>query len=118
MRSRSDNSGLTLIEVMLAVAILSAGFAVLLSAAGRCLAVMKAAYTYQKAQWVLGMGQAEHPLIEVEDIEDLEVDGETYEGGFVFSREVEDDEDEDELYVVRTRFAQSTFTVQLLLEPP
>lgn len=98
-----NRSGLTLIEVVLAVAILSVGFTMLLTAAGRCLAVMKAAHTYQKAQWVLGLGQAEHPILDVEKIEDLEVDAEEYEGGFIFSRTVGEDEDEDGLYVLRTR---------------
>lgn len=95
--------GLTLIEVILAVAILGTALTVLLTGAARCLAVMKTAKHYQTAQWALGMGEVEYPLEVEEDIEDLVVEGETYLDKFSFSREVEDDDDEDGLYVVRTR---------------
>jgi prepilin-type N-terminal cleavage/methylation domain-containing protein len=99
--------GLTLIEVLLAVAILGFGFVVLLTAATRCLAVFKAARNYQEAQWTLGIGEAEHPLQIKDDIEDLKVDPETYGNGFTFSREVEEEDESevesDNLHVVRTR---------------
>ena len=105
MRGAGDRrrSGLTLIEVLVAVAIVGTGFVVLLTGAARCLAVMKLARHYQTAQWVLGRGEAEFPLTATDDVEELEVSGEEYENGFTFSREIEEDEDEDELFVVRTR---------------
>ena len=101
--------GMTLIEVLLAVAILGFGFVVLLTAATRCLAVVKAARGYQEAQWALGFGEAEHPLILKDEIEDLNVDTVKYENGLTFSRSVDEKPDEgddmknDHLYVVRTR---------------
>ena len=85
------------------MSILSLSFAVLLTAAVRCVAVMKAAGNFQEAQWVLGHGEAEHPLLVGEDVEDLAVDLERYDNGFTFEREIGEDEDEDGLYILRTR---------------
>jgi len=100
----TGSSGLSLIEVLLAVSILGMGFAVLLTAGVRCLSVMKAAQNYQEAQWVLGAGEAEYPLVIVDDIDDLNVERETFDNGFTFEREVEEeDEEEDGLYKVWTR---------------
>jgi prepilin-type N-terminal cleavage/methylation domain-containing protein len=101
---RSARDGFTLVEVMLAAVILGVGLAVLMTAASRCLLVMKAARNYQEAQWVLGLGEADHPMAETNDLEDLNVAPTDYPNGCAFSREVEkDDEDEDGLHVVRTR---------------
>jgi prepilin-type N-terminal cleavage/methylation domain-containing protein len=104
-----SRGGVTLIEVLLAVAILGFGFAVLLTAATRCLAVMKISRNYQEAQWALGMGEAAHPIpIPIEDIEDLDVEEQTLDNGFTFARKVdveaeEAEEPRDNLYLVRTR---------------
>lgn len=94
---------MTLIEVLLAVSILGVGLAVLLTAASRCVAVMKIARNYQTAQWVRTMGEAVHFAVATNDVDDLEVgaDG-SFVDGFTFSRHVEDDDDEDGLHTVRT----------------
>lgn len=94
--------GMTLIEVLLAVAILGVGMAVLLTSVSRCLAVMRQSKEYQHAQWVMSMGQLEHPLLFTDDIEDQDVSGKDYDG-YTFVRDIERDEDEDGLFVVRTR---------------
>ena len=99
--------GLTLIEVLLAVTILGFSLTVLLTAASRCLAVIRFARIYPVAQWTLAMGELDHPLRPVEDLKDLEVAGEDYPGGFAFVRTVDDDEDDDGLHVVRTRVTWS-----------
>ena len=103
---RGDN-GFTLIEVLLAIAILGAGIAMMLTAASRCLAVMKVARAYQRAQWVRTRGEAEHYVIVQDDVSELEVPADTsLAEGFAFSREVGadiDDGEEDGLYPVRTR---------------
>ena len=101
--ARTRRAGLTLIEVMLAVSILSVAFTVLLTAASRCLAAIRKAKYYQDAQWTLSMGEADHPMLETNDVDSLNVSSETYDNGLTYSREVEDDEDEDGLYVVRAR---------------
>ena len=101
-------SGLTLIEVVLAVSLLSIGLTVLLTAVSRCLNVIKLAKNYQTAQWVLGMGELDYPLIETNDLTTLNVDGEKYLDDFIFSREAEEeDEEKDGLYVVRTKVSIS-----------
>lgn len=107
LRERMKRKAFTLVEVILAVAILSVGFTVLLTGVSRCLAVMKIARNYQTAQWTLGMGQLDYPFIVTDDVEDLEVEPFTYPNGFTYSREVEDDEDEDGLFVIRTRVSWS-----------
>jgi len=102
MRRRT---GFTLIEVILAVSILGVALVTLLTALTRCLAVVKRGYRYEEVQWALSMGEVEYPLTVTDEIEDLEVDEVEYEGGMIFSREVDDDEDEDDLYVVRTKIS-------------
>lgn len=110
----SRRQGLTLIEVLIAAAILGVGLTALLTASSRCLAVMRAAKRYQDAQWALGMGELEHPVLMPKDRGDdmdpvplWEVSPTTYDNGMVYSREVEEpDEDEkDGLYLLRSRVA-------------
>jgi prepilin-type N-terminal cleavage/methylation domain-containing protein len=100
---RKVNGGMTLIEVMLAVAILGFSFTVLLTAASRCIASIKQSQVYQKSQWTMAMAEAEYPLMKTNDIEELNVGPETFDNGLTYTREVEEDEDEDGLYVVRAR---------------
>lgn len=121
----SRASGLTLIEMLLAITILGGSLVALLTAASRCLSVMKRARVYQEAQWTLGRGEVDFPLAEIEEIEDIEVADEHYENGYIFSREVEEDEDEDGLHIVRTRVRSEhdrreaiEEVVQYLLIPP
>jgi len=105
MRRRKNNldgAGMTLVEVMLASAILGVTLVVLLSGASRCLLVMKTSKQYQEAQWALGVGMLERPLFVTNEVDDLEVPDVDYDG-FTFSREVGDDDDEDGLYVVKTK---------------
>jgi prepilin-type N-terminal cleavage/methylation domain-containing protein len=97
--------GFTLVEVLLAVVILSLGLTVILTGTGRCLAVMKKARTYQDAIFALQKGEAEHPLTTVtNDVKNLDVQDERY-GEFTYSRTVDNDTDEDGLYVVHSRVA-------------
>ncbi len=101
---RRAAGGFTLIEVVLAAAIMGVCLAVLMTAAMRCLAILTLAKNYQKAQWALGRGEVEHPLFVTNDLEKLNVAAETYENGVTFERTVEEeDEDEDDLYLVTTR---------------
>lgn len=106
-RRSTGRRGLTLIEVVLAVAILSVGLSFLLAAASKCIAVMKVSGKYQRAQWVRGRGELEFPLAEAEELEDIEVEPYDYEDGLTFSRTVDEDDDEDGLFVVKTRVSWS-----------
>ena len=101
---RPDRRGLTLVEVLLAIAILGAGLTALLTGASRCIAVMRMARSYQTAQWVLAMGEAVHFSVATNSIEELDVDGDDrMVDGFTFSRHAEPDEDKDGLCILRTR---------------
>lgn len=100
---RQSQAGMTLIEVVLAASLLAVGVTAILTAASRCMAVMRKAKNYQVAEWTLGNGEVDHPVLATNDIEDLEVAEVDYPNGFRFSRSVEDDEDDDGLHVVRTR---------------
>ena len=95
--------GFTLVEVLLAVVILSLGMMVILTATSRCLAVMKKAQTYQNAIWALNATEADHPLTAVtNDIKNLEVSDAKY-GEFTYTRTIGDDKDDDGLYPVHSR---------------
>lgn len=101
MIQRREKSGMTLIEVTLATTILVVGLTALLTGASRCLSVMKSSKRYQDAVWTLERGMLDYPLFVTNDVKSLEVDGVSYDE-YEFRRIVEDDEDEDKLYLVRT----------------
>ena len=95
---------MTLVEVLLAAAILALGLSVLLTGASRCVVSLGMARRYQDAQWAMTMGEAVHFVVATGDVSRLEVHGDPdLLPGYVFSRTVEDDDDEDGLCVVRTR---------------
>lgn len=105
----NSRSGLTLIEVLIAALLLTVGLTSMLAASGRCLKVMKRSSLYQETQWTLNSGELDHPMMPTEEVEDWEVDGETYDNGMTFSRMVEPrSEDEDDgLFVVTSRVTWS-----------
>lgn len=101
----SRRGGFTLVEVLLAVAILGIGFGVLLTGLSACLAAFRVSARFQEAQWVLGQGEALYPLRPSADVLEehpVAPDPSILEG-YTFERIVEEDEDEDNLFVVRTR---------------
>lgn len=100
--------GFTLVEALIALMLLTIGLLVLLTGASRCLAVMKTAKNYQTAQWVMGLGDSEHPLSYSNDVKDLEVNPpETYLESFKFGRNVIEDEKQEGLFTVKTRVSWS-----------
>jgi len=109
--STKQTVGMTLIEVLLAVSILSLGLVVMLTAISRCLAVLKISEQYHKAMWAMSAGEAEFPLLRKPDVkpEDYAVDAQDYDG-VTYMREVEDpdaesDENEQRLLVVVTKIS-------------
>lgn len=106
--------GLTLIEVLLAVAILGLGIVMMLTAISRCLRVLQVSSGYHDVLWALSAGEAEFPMVfadNADDVEpeDIEVSAEDF-GGFVYERMVEDPYESEEdsevrLLVVKTRVA-------------
>jgi len=125
MRKTRSDGGMTLVEVLLAAFILGVGMMVLVTASSRCVAVMRKAAVFQAARWTLDRGEADHPLIRTNDIKMLEVDATEYPGGMFYERIVEDDEDEDGLFVIRSRVSWSSHerilfeeAVRYMLEDP
>lgn len=100
-RRASGRAGLTLIEVILATAILATGLVALIAATSRCLAVARRAKEYEVARRLLGQVEVEIPP----DFEKLEegVERGEFQGEFQvyrWQREIEELED-DELQLFR-----------------
>ena len=115
MRSRCDG-GFSLIEVLIATAILAVGLLAVFSSLSPALSIFAASQRLQEMQWVLALGELKHPVAGFEELEDLVVeedddlsfDGEELGSGCVFSRtidekEIEEEEDDDGIYVLRTK---------------
>lgn len=71
----SARSGLTLIEVMLAVAILGIGIAGMVMAGARCIGVARQARNYQYAREAIAQVEVEEPIALLEDIEEANDSG-------------------------------------------
>lgn len=102
--------GFTLIEILFATMILAFGLITLMSSMGNCAVMMTLSREYQQAQYVFGLGELKYPIEESQDVEkDLVVDPDTeLVDGYTFERtvdekELETNEVDDKLYVVRTR---------------
>lgn len=101
--AKKTTSGMTLVEVLLAMAILTLGLFSLTSASSRCLAIMRTAGQYHAARAVLDQGSLEYPLIRYgRDVYNLEVNPVEYPGGYVFERVSDEVEEEEKLYIVKT----------------
>ncbi len=111
-----NRRGFTLIEVLIATVILGAGLLAIFTGLTPCLAMIDASRRFQEVRWVFDRGLLKHPVTDVEELEDLEVEEDDElaeeEGGigegYVFSRwieekEVEDGKPDDGLYVLHTR---------------
>jgi hypothetical protein len=85
---------------------------VLLTALSRCLAVVRVAKNYYEARHVLDLAELEHPVLRTTDEQGREVIrnlplGPLDYGGFTFTRDAERHEQQEDLYVVRTRVSWS-----------
>ncbi len=101
--------GLTLIEVLLAVAILGVGAGVLMLATARCLAVISQSRHYSTAQRLILQVGAEHPLTRADIKPESESGDFDDEPGYTWKREITEPENENQkgLYTVRTRVSWS-----------
>ncbi len=124
-RILNELRGFTLIEAVLALAILSIGMFVLIECTARCLAVIRTSRNYQTARMVLAQGECAHPLVWSNDADQNAVAPETYPNGYTFSRTLTPVDGEESLYVVKTRVAwsrvgQDAFeeVVGMLYSPP
>jgi len=105
MRSR-NRAGLTLLEVLLALAILGLGVAALSTATSRCLALVTASQNYHQARTGLELAELRFPLVETEDgLTHREVAETEILPGFRFSRTAETPEafEDTGLLVLRNR---------------
>ena len=106
MRSSPDRrqAGFTLVEILLAVAILAVGIYVLSAAASRCLGVIRAAKAYEGARFALDRGELEFPLLRKDDkILNMKVDETEYDGGYTFSRSYDKSKENEGLYIIKSR---------------
>ena len=108
--ARAPRSGMTLLEVLLAVAILGICLVGLMRGMTVGVAAFRESVFVRQSLNVLARGDAAHPLVVSNDpTEDLEVqpDAELLEG-WTYERECLEDEDEDGLFLVRTRVARGS----------
>jgi prepilin-type N-terminal cleavage/methylation domain-containing protein len=103
---KKRKAGMTLVEVMLALAIAAGGLTLLVAAANKCMAVIQKARIYDDARRLYAEVERKHPL-QLEDLEE-ESDGGTFEGAdaqYSWQREVAlfTEEEDDGVYRVTTR---------------
>ena len=92
----------TLVEAVLALAILSIGIFVIVEATAQCLAVIRVSRNYQTARAVLDQGESEFPLQPTNTVSANVVQGAELVPGYSFTRELEAVDGEVKLYEVKT----------------
>lgn len=117
MTTPATRSGMTLVEVLLALAILSVSAAVLMTATSRCLSVVRVAKNYYEARRLLELGDLDYPVLVIKKTDgvqgnedkaiNLNVGPIEYLNGFTFERVSERSEDQEDLLIVRTRVSWS-----------
>lgn len=106
-------SGLTLVEVLLALAILGITAGVLMTAVSRCLAVVRTSRNYYEARRILELAAVERPLLVIKDENNkdkavnLDIASEDYAPGYTFSRHSERSPVYEDLLIVRDRVTWS-----------
>lgn len=76
MRRRGRRSGLTLVEVLIAITILGVGIAVLVASTARGLAVARKAKYFETARHLLAVVELEEPIVDLLEVVDTEQSGE------------------------------------------
>ena len=105
---RAPRAGMTLVEVLLAVAILGVCLAGLMQGLSATMGVFHSSAFVSQAVNVLARGEEAHPAhFENDPVSELEVtpDGAILDG-WTWARSCEEDEDEDGLWLVRVRVVQ------------
>ena len=107
--NRQSRSGLTLVEVMLAIVILGIGSGILLVAVSRCMAVATKAKHYSHAHSLLLRVDAENPITRNRDEIEEGKDSGSFDDGYSWEREITESEEDgrEGLYTVRTRVSWS-----------
>lgn len=97
-------SGMTLLEVLMASVILGLVLVGLMQGMSQCFRAYALARRMQEMQTVLSAAEVVHPMIiDSDPVEDLAVDADNgLRDGYVFERECLEDEDEDDIYLVKS----------------
>ena len=99
----SQLSGMTLVEVLLAMMILGICIFGLMTGIGKCVEVFRASAFIQEAETAFNMGESQHPLIiENDPMSDLDVSPDEVFKGWTYERSVEESGEEDDLYIITT----------------
>ncbi|MEI6166951.1 MAG: prepilin-type N-terminal cleavage/methylation domain-containing protein [bacterium] len=111
---RRSKAGMTLVEILMALAILAISAGVLMTATSRCLAVVSTAKNYYEARRILETGELDYPLLVVKkknekDLKalNLNVGPIDYPRNFTYQRTSERDADKEDLMIVKTRVSWS-----------
>jgi prepilin-type N-terminal cleavage/methylation domain-containing protein len=99
---------MTLIEVVLALSILSIGAFVLVHATAKCLAIIRLSRDYSNARTVLEQAVLEHPLNRTNSPEDNIVSPIKYMDRYIFSRTIKQTQGEEDLFIIisKVKWAQ------------
>lgn len=98
---------MTLVEAMLALALLSIGIFILVETTAKCLSVVRISRNYQTARAVFDRGESEHPLNATNSVEDNQVAPIEYDNGFTYSRELTPIDGEVKLFLVTSKVSWS-----------
>ena len=101
----TSKTGLTLVEVLLALVILSVGVSSMMMAMSRCLAVVRTARNRDVARTLIQRVDIEFPIEEVDMAEMVETGDFEDKEGYTWSREIimDDEEERPGLFLVTTR---------------
>jgi len=111
MKSTEKKTGLTLIEVLIALVILSVGVSALTISMSSCLSVVRTARHRENARMLFQLLEVENPLLD-EELGELSESGEFEDekmAGYKWEREVHvvDAENRPGLFLIRTRISWS-----------
>lgn len=110
----SPKAGMTLIEILMALAILAISAGILMTATSRCLNVVSTAKNYYEARRILETGELEYPLLVVQKKNEkelkalnLNVGPIEYPRNFTYQRTSERDANKTDFMVVKSRVSWS-----------
>jgi len=100
---KSSRSGMTLVEVILALVILAMCLFGLMTGLTNCLEIFRASQFIHEAETAFNTGEALYPLVvESDPISDLEVPPDEIIKGWTYERSVGESGNEDDLFIMTT----------------
>ena len=105
---------MTLIEILMALAILAISAGVLMTATSRCLAVVSTAKNYYEARRILEIGELEYPLLVIKKKNEKELKALNlnigpieYPRNFTYERKSERDTEKTDMMIIKSRVTWS-----------